>query len=141
MKTVGNAPSLRFEIRPSGQAPIYPTSATPTPIPGIVHVKATYTGQGSYDAINRPYLDFYKDVVPQGASMRRFVENDYVGFGIIRGPAVPTPPPNDFGHFHESFDEFWFILGGSPDVLIEGEPPSTPTKVRSQWRARDAGIA
>jgi mannose-6-phosphate isomerase-like protein (cupin superfamily) len=122
METVGDTPSLRFEIRPSGQAPIYPAAETPTPIPGVAYVKATYTGKGSYDAVNRPYLDFYKDVAPHGATTRRFVEDDHTGFGLIRGPAVQTPPPTDFGHFHESFDEFWFVLEGTLDVLIEGEP-------------------
>lgn len=122
METVGNDPSLRFEIRPSGQAPIYPVAETPTPIPGVKYVKATYTGKGSYDAINRPYLDFYKDIAPYGKTTRRFVEDDHTGFGLIRGSAVPTPPPTDFGHFHESFDEFWFILEGTLDILIEGEP-------------------
>lgn len=122
LETIGDRPSLRFEIRPSGQAPIYPASEAPTPIAGVTYVKATYTGKGSYDAVNRPYLNFYKDVVPYGKTTRRFVEDDHTGFGIIRGPAVPTPPSTDFGHFHESFDEFWFVLEGTLDILIEGEP-------------------
>jgi mannose-6-phosphate isomerase-like protein (cupin superfamily) len=122
METVGDTPSLRFEVRPAGQEPIYPISETPTPIAGVKYVEAMYTGRGVYDKVNRPFLDFYKEVVQGGKSPGRFVEDDHTGMGIIRGPGVPTPATTDFGHFHESFAEFWFILEGHLDFLIEGEP-------------------
>jgi mannose-6-phosphate isomerase-like protein (cupin superfamily) len=121
METVGDTPSLRFEVRPAGQEPIYPISETPQLVPGVKYVEATYTGHGEYDAINHPFLDFYKDVV-HGKHSGRFVQDDHTGMGVIRGPGVLTPPPKNFGHFHESFDEFWFILEGHLDFLIEGEP-------------------
>jgi oxalate decarboxylase/phosphoglucose isomerase-like protein (cupin superfamily) len=38
---------------------------------------------------------------------------------IIRGQGVPTPPPSNRGHFHIGDDEFWFILEGKCDYLIE----------------------
>jgi mannose-6-phosphate isomerase-like protein (cupin superfamily) len=121
METVGDEPSLRFEVRPPNQAPIYPLSETPTPIPGIKYVKATYTGKGSYDANNKVYVDFYKDVLGAGKS-GRLILDDHTG--VSAGPAKPvaTPPPTDFGHFHESFDEWWFILDGKVNFLIEGVP-------------------
>ena len=121
METVGDAPSLRFEVRPTGQAPIYPLDQMPTPIPGIKYVKATYTGTGSYDDNNKVYVDFYKDVLGAGES-GRLILDDHTGVGTIVAKAVPTPPDRDFGHFHESFDEWWFILDGQVDFKIEGEP-------------------
>ena len=39
---------------------------------------------------------------------------------IIRGMGVPTPPPSNKGHFHIQNEEFWFILEGKCDYLIEG---------------------
>src|SRR6201996_3057079 len=63
METVGDTPSLRFEVRPSGEAPQYPITETPTPVPGIKYVKAVYTGHGDYDAINHPFIDFEKQIV------------------------------------------------------------------------------
>ena len=38
---------------------------------------------------------------------------------IIRGKGVPTPPASNRGHFHVGHDEFWFILEGKCDYLIE----------------------
>ena len=32
---------------------------------------------------------------------------------------VPTPPATNLGHFHIDNDEFWFILEGRCDYLIE----------------------
>ncbi len=41
---------------------------------------------------------------------------------MIRAPGVPTPPPDNFGHFHENFAEFWVVMEGRLEFLIEGEP-------------------
>jgi hypothetical protein len=103
-------------------AHIYPIFETPAPVAGEKYIEATYAGHGQYDDVNRPFLDFYKNVVQEGKRVGRFVQDDHTGMGIIRKPGVPTPPPTDFGHFHASFDEFWFILEGHLDFLIEGEP-------------------
>lgn len=121
METVGNEPSLRFEARPPNQEPIYPLSGTPTPVPGVKYIKATYTGKGSYDANNKVYVDFYKDVLGAGKS-GRLILDDHTGVSAGRAAPVPTPPATDFGHFHESFDEWWFILDGQVNFLIEGVP-------------------
>lgn len=121
METVGNEPSLRFEVRPPNQAPIYPLSETPTPIPGVKYIKATYTGKGSYDANNKVYVDFYKDVMRDHKS-GRLILDDHLGVSAGLAKSVPTPPPSNFGHFHESFDEWWFILDGQVNFLIEGLP-------------------
>jgi len=124
METMGSEPSLRFEVRPSGEAPIYPITETPMPLPGVQYVQATYTGQGHYDVVNQPYLDFWKDIVQNGGTVPGafVVRDDHTALGIIRGKAVPLPPDSNWGHFHENFDEFWFIEEGTQDFLIEGEP-------------------
>ena len=40
METVGNEPSLRFEVAPAGETPSYPVSETPTPAKGMKFIKA-----------------------------------------------------------------------------------------------------
>jgi len=66
METVGEEPSLRFQMRPAGEAPDYPLSETPTPAKGITYVQATYTGHGDFDKINHPTIDFEKQIVQGG---------------------------------------------------------------------------
>src|SRR6185436_13377563 len=63
METVGDVPSLRLEVGRAGETPSYPVSETPAPAKGIKFVQATYTGQGKYEGVNKPYVDFEKDIV------------------------------------------------------------------------------
>jgi quercetin dioxygenase-like cupin family protein len=109
METVGNEPSVRWEVRPAGEAPNYPITETPTPIKGVKYIKATYVGHGSFPNDKPPYMDFFK-IISQG------------GMPGQRGPGVPTPPASNFGHFHSNWGEFWFIAEGTLDFQIEGEP-------------------
>ena len=60
-------------------------------------------GMGTYDEINQPYLDFFKDVVaayPTGIQARcissAITDNQAA---IIRGTGVPTPPATNLGPF------------------------------------------
>lgn len=127
LETVGDAPSLRFEVRPAGEMPSYPVSETPTPVPGWRYIKTLIHERGSYDdagappGLNKPYLDFQKDVVEANAKSSQFVLDGHTSVHIIRGPGVPTPPPTNFGHFHENFGEVWIVLEGKLDVLLEGK--------------------
>jgi mannose-6-phosphate isomerase-like protein (cupin superfamily) len=124
MQTVSDDPSLRFEVRPSGEAPQYPSSETPVPYPGIEYERATYTATpGHYDKINRPYIDFETQVVKNGEKIGVWVQDDHTAANILRSQhGVPTPPSTSWGHFHENFPEFWFILEGTQQFLVEGEP-------------------
>jgi mannose-6-phosphate isomerase-like protein (cupin superfamily) len=122
METVGDEPSLRFEVRPSGETPSYPISETPTPAKGMKFIKADYTGRGKYDDINKPYVDFEKDIVAANGKGGGAVKDDHTWANIIRSPGVPTPPATNFGHFHENFAEFWLVMEGKEEFLIEGVP-------------------
>ncbi len=125
METVGTAPSLRFEVRAAGETPSYPIAETPVPVPGFKFTKASYTGRGKYDEINRLYIDFEKDIVGANGKGGPFVKDDHTWANIIRTPGIPTPPDSNYGHFHENFAEFWIVLEGKLDFLIEGVPPIT----------------
>ena len=122
MEVVGNEPSLRFEVVPAGETPSYPISETPTPVKGIKFVKANYTGQGKYEGVNKPYIDFEKDIVAAGGKGGGAVKDDHTWANIIRSQGVPTPPPTSWGHFHENFAEFWLIMEGQEEFLIQGLP-------------------
>lgn len=122
METVGDAPAVRFEVLPAGEVPSYPVSETPEPQKGIKFVQATYTGRGKYEGVNKPFIDFEKDIVAAGGKGGGAVRDDHTWANIIRSPAVPTPPSNQWGHFHENFAEFWLVMEGKEEFLIEGEP-------------------
>ena len=127
METVGDAPSLRFEVRPADEMPSYPVSERPTPIPGWTYIKTLLQERGNYDdagapaGVNKRYLDFQKDVVETNGKSNQFVLDGHTSVHIIRGLGVPTPPPTSLGHFHENMVEFWIVLEGKLDVLVEGE--------------------
>ena len=129
METVGNAPSLRFEVTHTGMNPNYPAEngeAKPANAKdGTPYIKvSTPTQPDKYDAVNHPYLDFFKDVVAadptHGPKQGAFVADEANFVNVIRGQGVPTPPASNLGHFHIGDDEFWFILEGKCDYQIEG---------------------
>jgi mannose-6-phosphate isomerase-like protein (cupin superfamily) len=122
METVGDAPSLRFEVSPSGETPSYPVSETPEAVKGMKFIQAVYSGRGKYDDANKPFIDFEKDIVAAGGKGGGAVKDDHTWANIIRSQAVPTPSATDFGHFHENFAEFWLVMEGQEQFLIEGEP-------------------
>jgi mannose-6-phosphate isomerase-like protein (cupin superfamily) len=123
LETVGNVPSLRLEVRPP-EPPIYPIAETPDAAPGVRYIRASFKeGPGVYDAVNKPALDFHKDVVQAGARPPRvFLEDDRLAVEIFRGPGVPTPPATSVGHLRANYPGFWFVLEGRQEFLFEGEP-------------------
>jgi mannose-6-phosphate isomerase-like protein (cupin superfamily) len=122
METLGSEPSLRFEVTAAQAVPLYPADEAPLPLAGKKYVKVSYTGRGSYDEVNKPYLDFNKDVVSANGRGGPFVKDDKTFANIIRGQGQPPPPPTNLGHFHVGYSEFWFVLEGQIDFLIEGVP-------------------
>lgn len=127
METVGDEPSLRFEVTHAGILPSYPADdgePKPPDPKGTHYIKiSTPTPPDKYDEVNRPYVDFFKDVVAadpaHGPKHHLVVADEGNLVNIIRGMGVPTPPATDRGHFHIGDDEFWFILEGKCDYLIE----------------------
>jgi mannose-6-phosphate isomerase-like protein (cupin superfamily) len=128
METVGNKPSLRYEVTHAGRMPLFPAddnSAAPADTPDVHYIKISSPTQPiAYTGVNRPYVDFLKDVVAadptHGPKNGLTVDDDDMLVNIIRGQGVPLPPPTNLGHFHLDVDEFWFILEGKIDYQIEG---------------------
>lgn len=121
IENTGSEPVVFFRITPAGEMPSYPISETPTPVKGWKYIKASISDTGVYDDVNRPYLDFNKDVVAADGKSSSFILDGHTSAHIIRGPGVPTPPASNYGHFHENMVEAWCVLEGRLDVLVSGE--------------------
>ncbi len=125
METVGDTSSLRFEVSVAGASLLYPVDAgdTPAPVDGATFVPVLVRERrGTYDERNQPYLDFLGEVVGGTRRGGAFVSDERGFANIIRGRGAPPPPDTDLGHFHLDYAEFWFILEGQIDYLIEGVP-------------------
>ena len=121
METVGDRPSLRFEVNIAKARRMYPIDAKPTPMPGFDFVRAKVAGKGTYAEGNKPWVDF--NAVAAGTDKtRRFVHDDRAVANIIIGPGIPPPALHKKGHFHPESAEFWFILLNKIRYNIEGMP-------------------
>jgi mannose-6-phosphate isomerase-like protein (cupin superfamily) len=120
METVGNEPSLRFEVNIARAQKMYPMDVTPVPVPGAQFVATRVAGRGAYDERNKPFLDF-PALVASGGRGGAFV-SDARGFAhVILGRGIPPPDPSNKGHYHGESPEFWFILLGQIRYTIEGQ--------------------
>ena len=123
METVGDVPSLRFEVSHTRAAPMYPISETPTPLPGDKYIRVSLAGSSPGYGNTKPYLDYQKDIIDGGGKPPNgFIRDGETSANLIRGPSVPRPPDSDPGHFHDGTSEFWFVLEGHLSLLIEGVP-------------------
>ena len=119
MEVLGSAPALRFEVTRAGEMPVYDAGETPTPIPGYEFVRVAYTGPATPPRLNpeQIYLHFDRDVVGGKRPAGRFLKAG----SLIRGAAIPTPPADDEGHWHVETSEFYFIMEGQLNYLLEGQ--------------------
>jgi len=122
METVGDQPSLRYEVNIARARKIYPAEETPVPVPGIEYVRARIAGRGNYEDSNRMKVDFNQ--VAAGAERGGEWIADRNGFAnIILGRGGPAPDPSNKGHFHVESSEHWMIMLGQIHYTIEGVPP------------------
>jgi mannose-6-phosphate isomerase-like protein (cupin superfamily) len=124
IETVGDKPSLRFEVRQAGSPPLYPATETPDAYPGRTYIKVTgQPGPNREKDSNPIYVDFLKQVaIGDQTYGSKFVWDDHFTSNILRGKAAPVPPVTNKGHFHVDWTEFWFIMEGKIGYQIEGYP-------------------
>ena len=135
METVGDRPSLRFEVTNPDAHTMYPADETPTPIPGVKYERARVaSAKGAYDDANVPYIDYNLTIAGTQKPKRnpnQFIgdahDGGYVNVGIvniIRGDPKTQKPaqPGDKGHFHLTGPEAWFMLEGQNEFLIGDLP-------------------
>jgi len=121
METVGDKPSLRFEVNIANATREYPADEQPPSMPGFEFVKITVAGKGKYDNTNHPFFDF-NDVVSGKVRSDNFIKDDRAVVNIIRQRGSMNEGSADNGHFHESSTEFWFIMEGHVRYAIETQP-------------------
>jgi mannose-6-phosphate isomerase-like protein (cupin superfamily) len=124
METVGDAPSLRFEVSHTRSTPLYPISETPAPVSGKTYLRTEIMGAPvAYGQGVKPYVDYNKEIAEAGGrAPGGFAHDSETAANIIRGPGVPRPPDSDPGHFHDGSAEFFFVLEGHLSLLTEGVP-------------------
>ncbi|RAK51275.1 cupin domain-containing protein [Phenylobacterium deserti] len=146
METVGDKPSLRFEVRQTGSIPLYPLTETPDPYPGRTYVRARGTPGPAVLTENPIAVDFFKQIASGNEPYNgKFVWDDHWTTNILRGKEQAMPPATNKGHFHVDWTEFWFVMEGRIGYLIEGvpyfeaEPGDIVTAAEGRWhRAANA---
>jgi mannose-6-phosphate isomerase-like protein (cupin superfamily) len=121
LETVGDKPSLRFEVNIAHAKTMYPATDAMPALKGFDFVKTTVTGKGTYNQGNRPWIDF--NAVAAGTeTQRRFIADDRAVSNIIFGDPKTQAPVEESskGHFHPECAEFWFILAGKMEYKMEG---------------------
>jgi mannose-6-phosphate isomerase-like protein (cupin superfamily) len=135
METVGDKPSLRFEVTMANSQTMYPIDETPPPMPGVRFERTSVaTAKGSYDEANVPFIDYNQTIAGHPKPKKnptQFIgdahDGGYVNVGIaniIRGDPKTQAPAReaDLGHFHVTGPEFWFILEGQMEFKIGSVP-------------------
>jgi mannose-6-phosphate isomerase-like protein (cupin superfamily) len=133
LETVGDAPSVRFEVHDADAATVYPVADNPTAPkapPGFEAVKVNVGTPGAAAAGGpaKLALDYDKDVInstaprPAGGGGANFFVRDSKGFAVPIRSAPAKVAADDVGHWHSGLAEFWYVLEGDMDTRIEGIP-------------------
>jgi len=124
LETVGDAPSLYFQVSNADATLLYPEGDTPPPPPeGTEWYRGRLQGQDTYERQNSaPYLDFFAATAQEPGPRGAFTRDDRSFLNIIRGQGIPRPADTERGHFHVNYAEFWFVMEGQISYLIEGVP-------------------
>lgn len=131
LETIGDKPSLRFEVNIAHAQTLYPRDGKPPAMPGFEFQLVRPTQQrGAYDRGNKPYIVFREIAAnferqPKKDGQYRFINDDRGVANIIYGYEKDLPPVKaaDRGHYHPECAEFWLILAGQISYKIEGQAP------------------
>ena len=78
METIGDKPSLRFEVTMANSNTMYPIDETPTPVPGVKFVRARVANaKGAYDEANVPFIDYNETIA--GNPRPKQNQNQFIG--------------------------------------------------------------
>jgi mannose-6-phosphate isomerase-like protein (cupin superfamily) len=156
METVGNRPSLRFEVTIANSNTMYPIDETPPPAPGVKFARARVANvKGAYDKANVPFIDYNETIA--GNPRPKQNQNQFIGdshgiVNILRGnPKTQAPARDeDKGHLHVTGPEFWFTLEGQMEFKIgslpvfvadQGDIVYAPAQTWHRVRFAGAGMA
>ena len=132
METVGDRPSLRFEVNIARAQKMYPMDETPVPVPGYQFVAGRVAGRGTYDERNKPFVDFNALVAVTDETRWASLSDDRGFANIILGRGIPPPDPSNKGHYHEESPGV-LVHPARPDPLHDRRAckPSSPTRATS----------
>jgi len=122
METVGDGPSLRFEVNIARAKTLYPKDVEPPKLEGYRWIPVVLgRTPAPYDRGNQPHINLNELAKAPGYKGGRFVHDDRAVSNIIYGYEKDLPPinPNDKGHYHPECAEFWLIMAGKIRYPIE----------------------
>ena len=122
METVGDKPSLRFEVNIAKAKTLYPKDVEPPKTPGINWISVKLGRKpGPYENGNKPHINLYELAKAPNYSGGRFVHDDRAVSNIIYGYEKNLPPLDEKnrGHYHPECAEFWLIMAGQIRYPIE----------------------
>jgi mannose-6-phosphate isomerase-like protein (cupin superfamily) len=122
METLGDKPSLRFEVNIAKAKTLYPREVEPPKTPGIDWIPVTLNRKpGPYDRGNQPHINLYELAKAPNYRGGRFIHDDRAVSNIIYGYEKNLPPLNakDRGHYHPECAEFWLVMAGQIRYPIE----------------------
>jgi mannose-6-phosphate isomerase-like protein (cupin superfamily) len=127
METVGDLPSLRFEVNVAKAHTLYPKDTEPPKLPGVDWIPVTLNRKPvGYDHGNVPHINYYELTKAQtdwtkGLYQKRFIHDDRAVSNVLYGYEKYMAPldPKNKGHYHAECAEFWLIVDGQVRYPIE----------------------
>ena len=126
LQTVGDKPSLYFQVGIAKAKTFYPRDVEPPQLPGFTWLSVVLNRKPApYDRGNQPHLNLYELAARpeyQGRNfVHRAVHDDRAVANIIYGYEKLLPPldPKNRGHYHPECAEFWLVMAGQIRYPIE----------------------
>jgi quercetin dioxygenase-like cupin family protein len=128
METVGDQPSLRWEVNVAKAKTLYPQDTPPPQLPGFDFIPVKLNRKPRpYSEGNQPHINLYELAERpeyKGRNFQhRFVHDYRAVANIIYVWEKNLPPlyPKNRGHYHPECAEFWLIMTGQIRYPIEGQ--------------------
>jgi mannose-6-phosphate isomerase-like protein (cupin superfamily) len=135
IETIGDKPSIRFEVRNVMAGTLFPVTDNPTPPkapPGYETVRVDCNCMfGSVKDMKPNYFDYggwakanpntVRASIPPKGTANFFMDPNLFMNTSRSVTGVPLPPPSVIGHFHTGQAEWWYVLEGHMATRIEGQ--------------------
>src|SRR4029078_4213316 len=133
---VGEVPAITFEVTLASATPVYPDKPA-NAWPGVEYIPVRLsTGPNPLDVADpngRPWPLHFNvyDLATQNAAKKSWpqeaIRKTRARGNLICGQAGSDQPvgPNNRGHFHSDFAEFWVVMLGALRWTFEGDIPNS----------------
>jgi mannose-6-phosphate isomerase-like protein (cupin superfamily) len=126
LEAVGTEPAIRFEVTLAETTPVYETPPAGEYIPVTLQTGANPSDvpntDGRPDRIHFNVEELAASYRDKSAWTESVMRKNRVRGNLICGHARDNPKrgPNDRGHFHADFAEFWIVMRGRLNWIMEG---------------------